>query len=161
MTAWYHSQIVGVIVGALAVFVATEAHEMIQNRREKRSLKAGIISEIRILLGFLEESIESFEVWKNEIEENIVRRWKWGSPGNTTFIDSNLDKLGRLDSEFIPKVIEFRMLVGGLNGAHDILQESIDKYQQSKGYIELVKANVDGMMKGTKNLIKLGKEIIQ
>jgi len=161
--AWYETQIFGVIIGASAVFAYTQVDRIIQRRKAKENLKAAMQSEVSVLVDFMEDGLKWIRLFRKEWEDGkILRRWQMGGEGKTPVIDSNLDKIGLLDSLFIRKIVEFRGLIDTLNPACGRLQNAIDRAHEgesSVALLETIKLQTRIIESSFLNLMELGKEI--
>lgn len=109
--------IVSVLVGGFATYMGTKHIESIKIENEKRSLRAGFLSEIKSLLtiiterGYLEsinEMLENEEIQKGEKVAMISIRIP---EDYAIFYKANVAKVGTLDSASVEQIILFHQLL--------------------------------------------------
>ena len=158
---WYEAQILGVIVGALAVIASTYIPHLLEKRQEKKNLKTGIKCEVKVITKVCEEDLAVFEDYAKRIRE------KGGPPeiivpaaAKTRFIDCSLACLGSLETEFVEKVIQLLASLDSAYGGLDSLKNLVPKIKSEEGWT--LKKFLDCMeeTKGYfKKTVDLGNEI--
>jgi hypothetical protein len=108
--AWYETQIIGVAVGGILGIGANILLSYLKDNKLKKSLLAGLRSEIKFLRHVADRGAKDFERYKNEIEKlgKVQTIYAYTSDFEFHFLDKNLDKVGILDEAFLTPLIALR-----------------------------------------------------
>ncbi len=158
--AWYEIQIIGVITGGLLVFLTNFIDRILERRKEKKRLIAGIKTEMKVHTGFLEDGLKELEGYRNELEKpgTLKRKFKFIGGFERHFLDRNLDKIGILDESLIEKLVEYCGLLDATNNATKIIEETLLKSKFSGAFDN---RQISITINSYNKMITLGKEIIK
>jgi len=153
---WYETQIVGVIVGGLIAFCSNWFYRWNENRIERKKLKAGINSEVKVFSEFIAHSLQTIKKYGELLESSgTIPLSKITGDFEFFFIDSNMTKVGLLEKSIIKQVIELKGLKCALTEGLNILIGMIPSLKEQK----IKKSTIENHLIAAENSIKKIQEI--
>jgi hypothetical protein len=157
---WHESQLTGVAVGGLLVFLTSR---FLERKGEKKRLTAGIKTEIMTQTRFLRVGLKQLENYLDQLETTGTLKQKFRFTGafTTPFLDANLDKLTLLDTTLSGKLIAYRGVTGVLGNAIRITEEMSLAASQGSLPHDAVKKRIAIAANAWRKLLTLGDEIVE
>jgi hypothetical protein len=142
VTQWYETQLAGVVAGGLIGFLGTSLRELYSNWRLKKSLKAGIISEVKVFKGFLDNGLKQLKRHNQELLDHLLkdkrtRAYEFTTGFKFTFLDKNLEKIGILKETMVSALIEIRS-IAETKQFISYIDESIKRAEQATRDLKIV-----------------------
>lgn len=158
--AWHDSQLIGVIVGGLLVFLTSK---FLEKRAEKKRVTAGIKTEIMGQTRFLRIGLKQLERYKDELETTgrFKERFRFTGAFGTPFLDANLDKLTILDEKLIRKLIAYRGLTGLLENDTRLTEEMSVRASQERLPDDVFQKRMAITINSWRKLLRLGDDILE
>ena len=137
--AWYEAQIVGVAIGGLLGIGTNVFITHYNNEKLKKSLLAGIRSEVVFLKKISDRSIKEFTDYKNEIEESgkIQNLYSYTGDFEFHFLDRNFDKIGVLDEKILTPLLALKQTTIALNSGLKTTIMTSRVPQDNKGLVPI------------------------
>jgi gas vesicle protein len=137
--AWYEAQIIGVAVGGLLGIGSNIFFSYLNEKKLKKSLLAGLRSEIKFLQHVAERGATEFKKYKDEVEKEgeIKTFYKHTGDFEFHFLDKNLDKIGVLDEKFLTPLIALRQTSIALTTGLKITFETARIVKDNKKLIKI------------------------
>ena len=137
--AWYEAQIIGVAVGGLIGIGSNILLSYLKDKKLKKSLLAGLRSEIKFLQHVAERGANDFIRIKGEIEKEgkIKTIYSYTGDFEFHFLDKNLDKIGVLDENFLTPLIALRQTSIALTTGLKTTIETAHRVKEKKELINI------------------------